>query len=178
MDEASYRFQPERIDSSAWIAPGAVILGDVELGPQCSVWFHAVIRGDTAPITVGARTNIQDLCLLHADPGFPCHLGQGVTVGHGAIVHGATIEDDVMLGMRCVILNGVHVGQGSLVAAGAVVPEGTRIPPHSVVMGVPARVIRTVKPRDIERIRHAAEHYVAAAAQCAQQLRTDDGSTA
>jgi carbonic anhydrase/acetyltransferase-like protein (isoleucine patch superfamily) len=169
MIEGAYRFHPELVEPTAWIAPGAVVLGDVRLGAHASVWFQAVIRGDTAPIVVGARSNIQDLCLLHADPGFPCQVGERVTVGHGAIVHGATIEDDVMLGMRCVVLNGAQVGQGSLIAAGAVVPEGTRIPPHSVVMGVPARVVRTVKPRDVERIRHAAEHYVAAAARCAQE---------
>jgi carbonic anhydrase/acetyltransferase-like protein (isoleucine patch superfamily) len=165
--EAKYRFRPELVDPTAWIAAGAVVLGEVRLGPECSVWFHAVLRGDTAPITLGARTNVQDLCLLHADPGYPCQLGEGVTVGHGAIVHGATIEDDVMLGMRCVILNGAHVGQGSLIAAGAVVTEGARIPPHSIVMGMPARVVRTAEPRDVERIRHAADHYVRAAAQCA-----------
>jgi carbonic anhydrase/acetyltransferase-like protein (isoleucine patch superfamily) len=169
MAEFRYRFRPELVAPSAWIAAGAVVLGDVHLGEYSSVWCQAVVRGDTAPISIGERTNIQDLCMLHADPGFPCQLGNRVTVGHGAIVHGAIIDDDVMLGMRCVILNGARIGSGSLVGAGAVVTEGTDIPPHSVVMGMPARVVRSAEPRDVERIRHAAEHYVAAAAQFARE---------
>jgi carbonic anhydrase/acetyltransferase-like protein (isoleucine patch superfamily) len=169
MSEFRYRFRPELVAPTAWIAAGAVVLGEVHLGEFCSVWCQAVIRGDTAPITLGDRTNIQDLCMLHADPGFPCQLGQRVTVGHGAIVHGAMIEDDVMLGMRCVVLNGARIGHGCLIGAGAVVTEGTVVPPHSVVMGMPARVVRKAEPRDIERIRRAADHYVAAAAQFARE---------
>jgi carbonic anhydrase/acetyltransferase-like protein (isoleucine patch superfamily) len=171
MAELNCRFRPELVDPSAWIAPGAIVLGEVHLEAECSVWYQAVIRGDAAPITIGKRSNIQDLCMLHADPGFPCQLGERVTVGHGAIVHGAKVESDVMLGMRCVILNGARIGEGSLVAAGALVPEGMEVPRHSVVMGVPARVVRSAEPRDIERIRHAAEHYVQAAAQYARSER-------
>ena len=157
------RHRPELVDATAFIAPGAIVLGDVTLGAGASVWFGAVIRGDCAQVRIGAQTNIQDLCLLHADPGFPCTLGERVTIGHAAIVHGAVIEDDVLIGMKAVVMNGAQIGRGSLVAVGAIVTEGTIIPPGSVVMGQPAKIKRAVEPRDLERIRHAAEHYVQAA---------------
>lgn len=154
---------PPRIDPTAFIAPGAVVVGDVEILAESSVWFGAVIRGDTDAIRIGRRTNVQDLCVLHADAGFPCHLGDGVTVGHAAIVHGATVEDDALIGMKAVIMNGARIGAGSIVAVGALVTEGTIVPPGSVVMGVPGKVRRSVADRDRERSRHAAEHYVALA---------------
>ena len=157
------RFQPDLIDPTAYIAPGATVLGDVTVGAESSVWFGAVIRGDSERIVIGRRTNIQDGCILHADAGYPCTLGNGVTVGHGAIVHGATVEDDCLIGMRAVVMNGARIGKGSIVAVGAVVTEGMQIPAGSVVMGQPAKVKREVTERDRERIRHAAEHYVAAA---------------
>ena len=157
------RHRPELIDQSAYIAPGAVILGDVTIGAESSVWFGAVIRGDAAPIRIGRQTNVQDGCILHADPGFPCTLGDRVTLGHGAIAHGATIEDDCLIGMRAVVMNGAKIGRGSIVAVGSVVTEGTAVPPGSVVIGQPAKVKRETTESDRERIRHAAEHYVAAA---------------
>jgi len=156
------RHRPELIDPTAFVAPGAVVLGDVTIGAEASVWFSAVIRGDTAAIRIGRQTNVQDGCILHADAGFPCTLGDRVTLGHGAIVHGATVEDDCLIGMRAVVMNGAKIGHGSIVAVGSVVTEGTEIPPGSVVMGQPAKVRREVTERDRERIRHAAEHYVAA----------------
>ena len=156
-------FRNELVDPSAFIAPGAVVLGDVTIGAESSVWFNAVIRGDTDAIRIGRQTNIQDLCVLHADAGFPCIIGDRVTVGHSAIVHGAIVEDDVMIGMRAVVMNGAKIGAGSLVAVGAIVLEGMEVPPGSVVMGAPARIKRQLEPRDQERIRHAAEHYVQAA---------------
>lgn len=151
-----------RIDSAAFVAPGAVVLGNVTIGAESSVWYNAVIRGDTEAIRIGKQTNVQDLCCLHADPGFPCTLGDRVTVGHGAIVHGATVEDDVLIGMKAVVMNGAHIGKGSLVAVGAVVLERMQVPPGSVVMGSPARIKRQLEEKDIARIRHAAEHYVEA----------------
>ena len=157
------KFRRELVDPSAFIAPGAVVLGDVTIGAESSVWFNAVIRGDTDAIRIGRQTNIQDLCVLHADAGFPCIIGNRVTVGHSAIVHGAIVEDDVMIGMRAVVMNGAKIGAGSLVAVGAIVLEGMEVPPGSVVMGSPARIKRQLEPRDQERIRHAAEHYVQAA---------------
>lgn len=162
MDSALNPFRPDLIDPTAWIAPTAVVLGDVRIGPESTVWYHAVIRGDTDAIRIGRGTNIQDGCVLHADPGVPCTLGDRVTVGHGAIVHGASVEDDCLIGMRAVVMNGARIGRGSLVAVGAIVTEGTDVPPGSVVMGQPAKVKRQVTDSDLARIRHAAEHYVAA----------------
>lgn len=150
------------IDPSAFVAPTASVLGDVAIGAESSVWFGAVIRGDTEAIRIGNQTNIQDLCVLHADPGFPCQLGDRVTVGHGAIVHGAVVEDDVMIGMRAVVMNGARIGRGSLIAVGAVVLEGTQIPPDSVVMGMPGKVTRSASDRDRALIVHAAQHYIEA----------------
>jgi carbonic anhydrase/acetyltransferase-like protein (isoleucine patch superfamily) len=155
--------RPELIAASAYIAPGAVVLGDVTIGERSSIWFGAVVRGDSAPICIGSDTNVQDGSILHADLGFPCTIGDRVTLGHGAIVHGATVEDDCLIGMRAVVMNGAKIGRGSVVAVGSIVTEGTEVPPSSVVMGQPAKVKRQVTDRDAERIRHAAEHYVAAA---------------
>lgn len=156
------RFRPDQVDPSVFIAPNATVLGDVTIDADASVWFQAVIRGDTEAIRVGRETNIQDGSVLHADPGFPCTLGERVTVGHGAIVHGATVEDDCLVGMRAVVMNGARIGAGSIVGVGAVVTEGTQIAPGSLVLGVPGRVVRTLQPSDRERIAHASQHYVTA----------------
>lgn len=155
--------RPELIAASAYIAPGAVVLGDVTIGEQSSVWFGAIVRGDSAPIRIGSDTNVQDGSILHADPDFPCTIGNRVTLGHGAIVHGATVEDDCLIGMRAVVMNGATIGRGSIVAVGSLVTEGTEVPPGTVVMGQPAKVKRQATDLDAERIRHAAEHYVATA---------------
>jgi carbonic anhydrase/acetyltransferase-like protein (isoleucine patch superfamily) len=165
MSDLKIAFRPEQCHASAFIAPGAILLGDVTLGENVSVWFNAVVRGDAEAIRIGRETNVQDGCILHADPGFPCLLGERVTLGHGAIVHGAVVEDDVMIGMRAVVMNGAVIGRGSLVAVGAVVLEGTIIPPGSVVMGVPGKVKRQATDDDLALIRHAAAHYVEAARQ-------------
>lgn len=166
--QTSYR--PELIHPSVFIARGAVVLGDVTIGEESSVWFSAVIRGDCEAIRIGRRTNIQDGSILHADPGFLCTLGDEVTVGHGAIIHGATVADRVLIGMRAVLMNGAQIGDGSVVGVGAVVTEGTRIPPGSLVLGLPGKVVRQVTAEDMARIRHAAEHYVAAAREYAAAL--------
>jgi carbonic anhydrase/acetyltransferase-like protein (isoleucine patch superfamily) len=155
--------RPELINASAYVAPGAVVLGDVTIGEGSSIWFGAVVRGDSAPIQIGRDTNVQDGSIVHADPDFPCTIGDRVTLGHGAIVHGATVEDDCLIGMRATVMNGAKIGRGSIVAVGSIVTEGTEVPPGSVVMGQPAKVKRQVSERDAERIRHAAKHYVAAA---------------
>ena len=168
MDPSRTRFRPELVSPSAYIAPGATVLGDVTVAEEASIWFGAVVRGDCEAIRIGSRTNIQDLCVLHADPGYPCTLGDGVTVGHGAIVHGATIEDDVLIGMKAVVMNGARIGRGSIVAVGAIVTEGMEIPPGSIAMGQPAKVKRPAEERHLNQIRHAAEHYVQAA-KCYQQ---------
>lgn len=162
MKHSNTQFRRELVAPSAFIAAGATVLGDVTIGEESSIWYGAVVRGDCEAIRIGQRTNIQDLCVLHADPGFPCILGDGVTVGHGAIVHGATVEDDVLIGMRAVVMNGAKIGRGSIVAVGAIVTEGMEIPPGSIAMGQPAKVMRPAEERDEVRIRHAADHYVQA----------------
>jgi carbonic anhydrase/acetyltransferase-like protein (isoleucine patch superfamily) len=158
-------FRPELIHPSVFIARGAIVLGDVTIGEQSSVWFNAVVRGDTEAIRIGRRTNVQDGAILHADPGFPCTVGDDVTIGHGAIVHGARIGDRVLIGMKVVVMNGVEIGEESLIGVGSVVTEGMKIPARSVVLGLPGKVVREISPDDAARIRHAAEHYVAAARQ-------------
>ena len=158
------RFRPEQVADGAYLAAGARVMGDVTIGAESSVWFNAVIRGDTESIRIGRGTNIQDGAVLHADPGFPCTLGDGVTVGHTAVVHGAIVGENVVVGMHAVVLNGAQIGRDSLIAAGAVVTEGSVIPPGSLVMGVPAKVVRALRPEEIDRNRLSAAHYVANAA--------------
>jgi carbonic anhydrase/acetyltransferase-like protein (isoleucine patch superfamily) len=154
------RFQPDLVDPTAFIGQGAVIVGDVTLAEETSVWFNATLRGDTTPIRVGARTNIQEGCILHADPGFPAIIGQGVTVGHGAIIHGAQIGDNTLIGMRAILLNGVVVGENSIVGAGSLLTQGKVFPPGSLIIGSPAKIIRPLTEEEIEANRTAAAHYV------------------
>ena len=149
------------IDPSAFVAPGAIVVGEVTLGARSSVWFHTVVRGDGPGITVGADTNLQDHTVVHVDEGYPAMVGNRVTVGHRAIVHGCVIEDDCLIGMGAIVLSGAHVGAGSLVGAGALVREGQRIPPGSLVLGAPARVLGPVTDAHREAIRNGAGHYVA-----------------
>lgn len=148
------------IHDSAFIASGALVMGDVHLGPESSVWYGAVVRGDMAPIRVGGRTNLQDGVIVHVDEGVPCTVGRRVGVGHRVILHGCTIEDECLIGMGSVVLNQVRVGTGSVVAAGAVIPEGVIIPPGSLVMGVPGRVVRPVDDTLRLRVRSTWAHYV------------------
>jgi len=133
--------EPE-IDGTAFVAPTASVIGGVTLGAGASVWYGAVVRGDVEAISVGASSNVQDNCTLHADPGFPVTVGERVSIGHNAVVHGATVEDDCLIGMGATVLNGAVIGAGSLVAAQALVPQGMRVPPGSLVAGVPAKVRR------------------------------------
>ncbi|WP_053847492.1 gamma carbonic anhydrase family protein [Streptomyces sp. NRRL B-24085] len=131
-----------QIDEGAFVAPTASVIGDVTLRAGASLWYGAVARGDVERISVGAQSNIQDNCTLHADPGFPVTIGERVSVGHNAVVHGATVEDDCLIGMGATVLNGAVIGAGSLVAAQALVPQGMQVPPGSLVAGVPAKVRR------------------------------------
>jgi carbonic anhydrase/acetyltransferase-like protein (isoleucine patch superfamily) len=135
-------------------------MGDVTLGPDTSVWYQAVLRGDMAPIVVGASSNIQDGTVLHVDEGVPCIVGERVGVGHRVILHGCTVGNDSLIAMGSVLLNGVTIGSGSVVAAGAVIPEGMQVPPGSLVMGVPGRIVRQVDPALAERISATWMHYV------------------
>ncbi len=154
------RPHPEKVHPTAFVAPNAVVVGQVTVGAEASLWFGVVARGDTEAIVIGPQTNVQDGCILHADEGQPCVLGARVSLGHGAIIHGATVEDDVLIGMRATVLNGAHIGAGSIVGAGAVVPPGAAVPPGSMVMGLPARVTRPATEDDLEQIRRTAQHYV------------------
>ena len=145
---------------SAWVAPGAVVVGDVRLGEDASVWYGAVLRGDNEPITVGARTNVQDGCVLHADPGYPATVGEGCVVGHNAVVHGCEVGDGCLIGMGSTILNGARIGAGSIVAAGAVVPENREFPPRSLIVGIPAKKVGDVTDDQAEDIERGAREYV------------------
>ncbi len=151
------------IDPTVFIAQGAIVLGDVVIGENSSVWYNSVVRGDTDRISIGEQTNVQDLTMIHADPGIPCIVGNRVTIGHRVILHGCTVQDDCLIGMGAVLLNGVRIGKGSVIGAGALVLEGTDVPPGSLVLGFPAKVARAVEDPMRERIEHAWRHYVAKA---------------
>ncbi|HET6881672.1 MAG TPA: gamma carbonic anhydrase family protein [Pirellulales bacterium] len=154
-------FRAEQVAPDVFIAAGARIVGDVTIGEESSVWFNAVIRGDSEAIRIGRGTNVQDNCVLHADPGFPCTIGDGVTIGHAAVVHGAKLGDNVVIGMHAIVMNGADIGRDSLVAVGAVVTEGTVIAPGSLVVGLPGKVVRSLSSEEIDRNRRSAQHYVA-----------------
>lgn len=150
-----------RIHPTAFVHELAVVLGDVTLGPRVSVWPTAVLRGDSSSIVIGADSNIQDGTIVHVDDGYPTTIGERVAVGHRAIIHGATVESDSLIAMGAILLNGVRVGSGSIVGAGAVCPEGMQIPPNSLVLGVPARVVKETTPAMRERVRKTVEAYLA-----------------
>ncbi len=147
------------IARSAWIAPGADVIGDVTIGEEASVWYRCVLRGDIAPITIGARTNVQDLTMVHVDVDRPCRIGEDVGVGHRAILHGCDIEDGCLIGMGAVILSHAVVGAGSVIAAGALVKEGFVVPPGSLVLGVPGRIAGSVDETLRERAKRTVGHY-------------------
>ena len=147
------------IDPAAFVAPTAVVVGKVTLGPRASIWYGAIARADSEVIEIGADSNVQDGSTLHSDPGFPLVLGRGVTVGHSVVLHGCRVDDDVLVGMGSTVLNGAHIGSGSIVAAGAVVMQGAEIPPNSLVAGVPAKVRRETTEDDRTAIRRNAESY-------------------
>lgn len=150
-----------RLECGAAVADNARITGEVHLGEDVNVWFGVVIRGDDAPITVGARTNVQDLTMIHADPDVPNVIGEEVTIGHGCVLHGARVGDRCLIGMKAVLLGGSVIGEESLVAAGAVVKENFEVPPRSLVAGVPARVIRPLTEAEVAHFRESADGYVA-----------------
>ena len=139
------------------------MVGQVTLGPGASVWYNGVLRGDMAPITIGAGSNIQDGCVVHVDTGFPVEVGQYVTVGHGAILHGCTVGDGALIGMGAIVLNGAKIGPGAVVAAGALVPQGMEVPAGMVAMGSPAKVRRPLREGEARHNLEGAAHYIRAA---------------
>ena len=156
----SFRGINPRIADSAYVDPGAHVIGDVEIGERSSVWPCVVLRGDIEPIRVGADTNIQDGTVIHTDRGFPTTIGDRVSVGHSVILHGCTIEEDSLIGMGATVLNGARIGRGAVVAAGALVPEGMEVAPDMLVMGAPAKPRRPVSAEEKERFQKGVGGYV------------------
>src|SRR5262245_2338697 len=146
--------------ADAYVAPGVVVTGDVVLSPGVNIWFGSVVRGDLARITLGPRVNIQDGCIVHTDYDAPQEIGEGVVVGHRAVLHGKHIGHDTLIGMGALLLSGCEVGEECLIAAGTLITEGRRIPPRSVVMGVPGKVVREITPDELRRTHAIAAHYL------------------
>jgi carbonic anhydrase/acetyltransferase-like protein (isoleucine patch superfamily) len=149
-----------QIDPSAYLAPGAVVRGVVTIGPQSSLWFGVVIRGDVEPITIGARTNVQDGTIIHTSRQNPTVIGDDVTIGHGAILHGCVVKDGALIGIRATVLDGAVIGKGALVAAGALVPPKMQVPPGSIVMGFPAKVVGQVDEAKREYHQYTVDAYI------------------
>lgn len=158
------------IHETAFVAPNATVLGNVTVGQAASIWFGAVVRAEMDTITIGDRSNIQDGAIVHVDEGFPVRIGRNVTVGHRAVIHGATVEDNCLIGIGAVLLNGSSIGANSIVGAGALVPEGKHYPPNSLLIGMPARVARTLSEDEVARVASGADHYVAFGAAYARRL--------
>jgi carbonic anhydrase/acetyltransferase-like protein (isoleucine patch superfamily) len=148
-----------RVDPAAWVAASAVVAGRVSLAAEASLWYGVVVRADRETITIGPGSNVQDGCVLHADPGYPLVLGRDVVVGHRAVLHGCRVEDECLIGIGAIVMNGAVIGSGSIVGAGALVPEGMQVPARSLVLGIPGRVRRATSEDDVERIRRNAAGY-------------------
>ncbi|MEN8895745.1 MAG: gamma carbonic anhydrase family protein [Yoonia sp.] len=148
-----------QVDAAAWVAPGCHVIGNVILAPDSSIWFGSTLRGDNEPITVGAGSNVQENCVLHTDPGYPLTVGAGCTIGHKAMLHGCEIGENTLIGMGATVLNGAVIGKNCLIGAGALITEGKVIPDGSLVMGIPAKVIRPLDADAIEKLKASATHY-------------------
>ena len=168
-----YKGKRPRIGQNAFIAPGAVLIGDIEIGDHASVWYNTVIRADSAPIRIGRNSNIQDNCTLHVDEGKPLVIGENVTVGHNAVVHGCTVEDDCLVGIHSTTLSGAIIRRGSIVGSNAVVPENKEVGPFQLVVGVPARVKKEFDESIVEIIRVPADIYIRKAKEFADLKRVD-----
>lgn len=160
-----------KLGDGAWVADSAEVIGDVELGPNVSVWCGAVIRGDCEGIRIGRNTNIQDLAVLHADVGIPLVVGDNVSVGHQAMLHGCTIGDGALIGIQAVILNGAKIGKNCIVGAGSVVTENKEFPDNSMIIGTPAKLVRQLDAAQIADFQHIVEHYVDNARSYAKGLK-------
>ncbi|MGO4621968.1 gamma carbonic anhydrase family protein [Ensifer sp. 2YAB10] len=145
---------------SYWVAPDANVIGQVEIGDEVGIWFGVTLRGDNEPIRLGARANIQENVVIHVDPGFPVTIGEGCTIGHGAIIHGCTIGENSLIGMGATVLNGARIGRNCLVGANALVTEGKEFPDNSLIVGAPAKAIRTLDEAAVEGLKRSAAHYV------------------
>ena len=159
------------LSEGAWVADSADVMGKVALGENASVWFGAVIRGDTAYIKVGKNSNVQDGSVLHADEGIPLEVGDDVTIGHQVMLHGCTIGDGALIGIQAVVLNRAKIGKGCIVGAGSLVTEGKEFPDYSMIMGSPAKVVRQLDEATVEKLRQSAQHYVANAQRFAKGLK-------
>jgi len=149
-----------RLDPSVYLAPGSLVIGDVTIGEQSSVWFYSVLRGDVNSIKIGRKVNIQDMSMLHVHHSRPLIVGDRVSMGHGVVLHACVVEDACLIGIRSVILDGAVVGVESIIGAGALVPPGMHVPPRSLVMGVPGKVVRQARPDDLESARQTMESYI------------------
>jgi carbonic anhydrase/acetyltransferase-like protein (isoleucine patch superfamily) len=149
-----------RIASSAWIADSAQVMGNIVLLEEASIWFGTVLRGDNDPLQIGRRSNVQDGCILHSDPGFPLTLGDDVSIGHQVMLHGCSIGDGTLIGIQSVVMNGAKIGRGCLVGAGSLVTEGKEFPDGSMIMGRPAKVVRPLTEEQIRGLRDIAAHYI------------------
>ncbi|MCA1405257.1 gamma carbonic anhydrase family protein [Ensifer sp. IC3342] len=153
--------RPQRpAEGSYWVAPDANLIGQVEIGEDVGIWFGATLRGDNEPIRIGARTNIQEAVIIHVDPGFPTTIGEGCTIGHRAIIHGCSIGDNSLIGMGATVLNGARIGRNCLVGANALITEGKQFPDNSLIVGAPAKAIRTLDDAAVDKLKRSAEHYV------------------
>ncbi len=148
------------VHPSVFVAPGAMIIGDVTIGEASSIWFNTTLRGDLEPIRIGCRTNVQDGAVIHMDKEIPCLIGDDVTIGHGAILHSCTIGNEALIGMGAILLTGSVIGERAIIAAGTLVREGQEIPPDSIAMGVPAKVRREVTEAELERVRRGKDDYI------------------
>jgi carbonic anhydrase/acetyltransferase-like protein (isoleucine patch superfamily) len=156
-----------------WIAPNAAVIGNVILKKNASVWWNCVLRGDNDPITLGENTQVQDGTVIHADPGFPCTLGDNVSIGHSVMLHGCTVAEETLIGIGCVILNGAKIGKNCVIGANAFIPEGKEIPDNSLVFGSPGKVVKEVEEKHITMIKRIPGNYVRRWKQYKEQLRED-----
>ncbi|MEM7069426.1 MAG: gamma carbonic anhydrase family protein [Pseudomonadota bacterium] len=161
---------PSLPDGFHWIAPDAVVIGNITIGINVGIWFGAVLRGDNEPIKIGEDTNIQEDCVFHTDPGFPVSVGKGCTIGHKAMIHGCKIGDNSLIGMGATVLNGAVIGNNCLIGAGALVPEGREIPDNSLVVGMPGKVIRELDDNAVVGLKSSAQHYVNNAKRFSEEL--------
>jgi carbonic anhydrase/acetyltransferase-like protein (isoleucine patch superfamily) len=167
-----FRGKVPKVAATAYIDPSAQVIGDITIGERSSVWPNVSARGDVSSITIGNESNVQDNSVMHCDEGFPLIIGDRVTVGHMAMLHGCVIEDDTLIGIGAIVLNGARIGKGSVIAASALIPEGMQVPPYSMVMGVPGKVKREITADERERFQLNCQHYV----ELAGHYRADNDS--